>query len=105
MERVIAGRVRRDKKRNEIFFFSNETATTEIYTICLRDELPIYTDKKPIKGKGDPLGTGAGKPLDIPLEDIEEDPEEHTTALPSRGYLVCRLLLEKHNQLLFLLFL
>ena len=33
-------------------------------------------DKKPVKGKGDPLGTGAGKPLDIPLEDIEEDPDQ-----------------------------
>src|SRR3712207_9203376 len=29
-----------------VFFFFNDTATTEIYTLSLHDALPIYNDRK-----------------------------------------------------------
>src|SRR3712207_8366867 len=89
------------------FFFFNDTATTEIYTLSLHDALPIL-----------PLDTS------LRVEDLEshlacedctkpnlfafpaqsnfsgvkhplERSEEHTSELQSRQYLVCRLLLEK----------
>src|SRR3989304_10250298 len=68
-----------------IFFFFNDTATTEIYTLSLHDALPIYR-REPSDDRAD------GK------EDRDEDQprsEEHTSELQSRLHLVCRLLLEK----------
>src|SRR2546423_11494639 len=94
------------------FFFFNDTATTEIYTLSLHDALPIY------------LLRDASIPLDVLLKDLgDENPdkrfrparvpgtavfltseskdaprsEEHTSELQSLAYLVCRLLLEKKN--------
>src|SRR3982751_7151062 len=69
------------------FFFFNDTATTEIYTLSLHDALPIW-----------PMRTSA-----IPREPMWRKPdrsrakrsEEHTSELQSRLHLVCRLLLEK----------
>src|SRR3712207_8871651 len=92
-----------------VYFFFNDTATTEIYTLSLHDALPIF-----------------GTPADVPVEHADEPPphpreinpeisegidalvmrllatdpedrrsEEHTSELQSRQYLVCRLLLEK----------
>src|ERR1041385_9486918 len=68
------------------FFFFNDTATTEIYTLSLHDALPI---------SGRPTFT---KP--ISADRLVEKPdssrsEEHTSELQSRLHLVCRLLLEK----------
>src|SRR2546422_4586432 len=72
------------------FFFFNDTATTEIYTLSLHDALPIFH-------------TIAGKPFNISspqqlgkvlFEDLRRS-EEHTSELQSRLHLVCRLLLEK----------
>ena len=37
------------------FFFFNDTATTEIYTLSLHDALPIYTDEKVRKAVNDAL--------------------------------------------------
>src|SRR3712207_8391472 len=104
-----------------MFFFFNDTATTEIYTLSLHDALPI--------SKGSTVafnGLRVGEVTDISL--LPEDPrrvvavaqldsntpirsdtrarleyqgltgvrsEEHTSELQSRQYLVCRLLLEK----------
>src|ERR1035437_11115062 len=67
------------------FFFFNDTATTEIYTLSLHDALPIY------HWEWFRRVAGARK-------ERETDPmrsEEHTSELQSRQYLVCRLLLEK----------
>src|SRR2546425_4685720 len=73
------------------FFFFNDTATTEIYTLSLHDALPIY-----------PAGTcnprfWSAVPATQALERllIFNRSEEHTSELQSLAYLVCRLLLEK----------
>src|SRR3712207_6895849 len=99
------------------FFFFNDTATTEIYTLSLHDALPIFGED----GLGLPrevdLGVGLGllrhllQPIGMELEDrlggLGQDPlrlerglrsEEHTSELQSRQYLVCRLLLEKKKK-------
>src|SRR2546422_5147464 len=73
------------------FFFFNDTATTEIYTLSLHDALPICLQtKKP------PL------PAVVCLPDQELPTlfrsEEHTSELQSRLHLVCRLLLEKKKR-------
>src|SRR2546422_2985012 len=73
------------------FFFFNDTATTEIYTLSLHDALPIsltcrllvlwssaVTASRAVSSKG--------------------RSEEHTSELQSRLHLVCRLLLEKKKQ-------
>src|SRR3712207_8601375 len=100
------------------YFFFNDTATTEIYTLSLHDALPISEDQDLPHRAGDrqdglaqrPRGLqhsvcdAAGKVL---LEEGERlahhvpvvRSEEHTSELQSRQYLVCRLLLEKKKKL------
>src|SRR3712207_7061674 len=93
------------------YFFFNDTATTEIYTLSLHDALPISgellagdldaervlagvvvlveDDCADDRDRGDE-DRGHGRPRDLRSE-------EHTSELQSRQYLVCRLLLEKKN--------
>src|SRR3712207_8287803 len=89
-----------------MFFFFNDTATTEIYTLSLHDALPIslVAFLKEAVGHGRPyvlLYNEAARPetavshLDKLARDIGHRSEEHTSELQSRQYLVCRLLLEK----------
>src|SRR6266581_9289174 len=72
------------------FFFFNDTATTEIYTLSLHDALPIYRHREDDRRQAE-QGVGAG--------DAERS-EEHTSELQSPVHLVCRLLLEKKNSTL-----
>src|SRR5258707_8388816 len=71
------------------FFFFNDTATTEIYTLSLHDALPISRARV------------FARRLQCPEADHRQGfleksrSEEHTSELQSRQYLVCRLLLEK----------
>src|SRR5260370_9625901 len=78
------------------FFFFNDTATTEIYTLSLHDALPISL-KKQIFERG-----GFAIVLFRNLDDdnarrhrLKNRSEEHTSELQSHLNLVCRLLLEK----------
>src|SRR5260370_12171986 len=76
------------------FFFFNDTATTEIYTLSLHDALPICL----LRG-GDHAGLGvmlAGVMLG-PWRGMQRS-EEHTSELQSHLNLVCRLLLEKKKR-------
>src|SRR3982751_7150286 len=72
-----------------LFFFFNDTATTEIYTLSLHDALPIFMRL----------------PFPLLLWAILCGPsaaarsEEHTSELQSRSDLVCRLLLEKKKHM------
>src|SRR3712207_9586956 len=84
------------------FFFFNDTATTEIYTLSLHDALPILAPRVDGDGRDDDDASH-----DVPeervelelVEDVVEDrSEEHTSELQSRQYLVCRLLLEKKKK-------
>src|SRR5258707_3392274 len=75
------------------FFFFNDTATTEIYTLSLHDALPISP------------GLSRNSLLDAPVPRhvrsaavLTGRSEEHTSELQSRQYLVCRLLLEKKKK-------
>src|SRR3712207_9502514 len=91
--------------KNYIFFFFNDTATTEIYTLSLHDALPIYQILQTVLKE-----LALGLPVDYcdnGLYDLTQGiskvchsysvsrSEEHTSELQSRQYLVCRLLLEK----------
>src|SRR2546422_2263033 len=86
------------------FFFFNDTATTEIYTLSLHDALPIYhcrTDcSDPWCGDGvvDPGNGEECEPPGTLLCDADCRSEEHTSELQSRLHLVCRLLLEKKKK-------
>src|SRR3712207_9246251 len=73
-------------KMFRLFFFFNDTATTEIYTLSLHDALPILPC--PLLRVGDDL-----REPSVNLAEVRS--EEHTSELQSRQYLVCRLLLEK----------
>src|SRR3712207_7312477 len=104
-----------------MFFFFNDTATTEIYTLSLHDALPIYADQlaahalladppqrfladkvlllleldHPLVAVADLVGVGV-----VPHVAAQgERSEEHTSELQSRQYLVCRLLLEKKKNI------
>src|ERR1035437_10783787 len=69
------------------FFFFNDTATTEIYTLSLHDALPICC--RACISECPCLG---GRFQGI----ARRRSEEHTSELQSPQYLVCRLLLEKN---------
>src|SRR6266700_8412713 len=69
-----------------IFFFFDDTATTEIYTLSLHDALPISPS---------PRWTPSAKPVRPTSRAKRARSEEHTSELQSRENLVCRLLLEK----------
>src|SRR6266404_9361978 len=67
------------------FFFFNDTATPEIYTLSLHDALPIPNC----------CGKCSRSPQPLPAISPSSRSEEHTSELQSLAYLVCRLLLEK----------
>src|SRR5947209_13516524 len=71
------------------FFFFNDTATTEIYTLSLHDALPISPSRR---RRVCASASWAARRLTFPRS------EEHTSELQSRQYLVCRLLLEKKKR-------
>src|SRR3989442_15529893 len=72
------------------FFFFNDTATTEIYTLSLHDALPILNC-----ARSSPTVSVNSCVTDNGLPPMRS--EEHTSELQSRPHLVCRLLLEKKN--------
>src|SRR5215211_9257336 len=74
------------------FFFFNDTATTEIYTLSLHDALPIF-----------PVSVGSIRRQrrlrsTCRRARCPERSEEHTSELQSHSDLVCRLLLEKKKK-------
>src|SRR2546422_2966059 len=98
------------------FFFFNDTATTEIYTLSLHDALPISgAAATPSRSCDSSLGLRLG---DLQREPVHRDDphlraglqrlalsdrapdrsEEHTSELQSRLHIVCRLLLEKKKK-------
>src|SRR2546427_3509252 len=75
------------------FFFFNDTATTEIYTLSLHDALPIYQAGMEPKRVEQAL-----RYYDDFFRTINDRSEEHTSELQSQSNLVCRLLLEKKKK-------
>src|SRR5258705_3844289 len=100
-----------------VFFFFNDTATTEIYTLSLHDALPICLVAEQ-RAEGLALVDEGGLLTDLAMPSEGTDAhvtllaaeylashtrqrsEEHTSELQSLRHLVCRLLLEKkkHNR-------
>src|SRR2546430_16787164 len=83
-----------------LFFFFNDTATTEIYTLSLHDALPISL-RSSIDPKTSRLyGCGSAYPrARHRREQRHVRSEEHTSELQSQSNLVCRLLLEKKKNI------
>src|SRR2546427_3564034 len=87
------------------FFFFNDTATTEIYTLSLHDALPIS-----LSGEARDLQRTDRLALELFPENDHlrrwialaqarvARSEEHTSELQSQSNLVCRLLLEKKKK-------
>src|SRR5258708_28203110 len=75
------------------FFFFNDTATTEIYTLSLHDALPISNAHLAV-ALGIPGEPEARRPI-VLIREVRARSEEHTSELQSPDHLVCRLLLEK----------
>src|SRR5438132_7754091 len=81
------------------FFFFNDTATTEIYTLSLHDALPIsptpvrLTWHRRLEGQTRFPWRGHRRDLAMGIRS-----EEHTSELQSHSDLVCRLLLEKKKK-------
>src|SRR2546430_12731529 len=75
------------------FFFFNDTATTEIYTLSLHDALPISVAQA--GGRGAVVEHVA----QVRIAVGRARSEEHTSELQSQSNLVCRLLLEKKKNL------
>src|SRR5258707_14084615 len=89
----------RPPSRILLFFFFNDTATTEIYTLSLHDALPISicqnSHDRHSARSWPPVGRNAPN---FSARCINIRSEEHTSELQSRQYLVCRLLLEKKKK-------
>src|SRR2546422_7826301 len=98
-----------------MFFFFNDTATTEIYTLSLHDALPISIRAREAASsdllsasaiavatsavnfsRRSSVSSGSG-PCDWTRS------EEHTSELQSRLHLVCRLLLEKKKTSMYII--
>src|SRR3712207_7064574 len=98
------------------FFFFNDTATTEIYTLSLHDALPIsgdrpaepalavsdkavHRDAHRVDQHGFKRAAPQRRAMHSASSPMHGRSEEHTSELQSRQYLVCRLLLEKKQHL------
>src|SRR2546430_8483134 len=101
------------------FFFFNDTATTEIYTLSLHDALPIskfpvdasprvcrWKQTRRFRWPGNSSAAPASRgpwaciifATPPSWRAAEFRSEEHTSELQSQSNLVCRLLLEKKNK-------
>src|SRR2546429_2786772 len=81
--------------RGNIFFFFNDPATTEIYTLPLHDALPISDAHQLVGARGHDRAADLAVGLVGDPAELQHRSEEHTSELQSRLHLVCRLLLEK----------
>src|SRR5258708_30404022 len=85
---------------SSFFFFFNDTATTEIYTLSLHDALPIFSITSSRSPNSQAVTFSGGVSARASSENrspafCPNRSEEHTSELQSPDHLVCRLLLEK----------
>src|SRR5260370_40348580 len=83
---------------SSFFFFFNDTATTEIYTLSLHDALPILPE---FRGGVARVGEHDHRTRTQRAQVAAYRSEEHTSELQSHLNLVCRLLLEKKKNKLY----
>src|SRR6266498_6019727 len=79
------------------FFFFNDTATTEIYTLSLHDALPTSSEY-PNTPTASSRAADRNRSSSSTSASVSPRSEEHTSELQSRPHLVCRLLLEKKKK-------
>src|SRR3712207_9179660 len=90
------------------FFFFNDTAPTEIYTLSLHDALPIWATADHVPSGSatrrarSSSSTSSARCSRASGSTAAARSEEHTSELQSRQYLVCRLLLEKNTNILLI---
>src|SRR2546427_12659101 len=91
---------------SSFFFFFNDTATTEIYTLSLHDALPISV-RREFRSPSRACARVPSRQCRCPLSGVDSRrgrrrcrSEEHTSELQSQSNLVCRLLLEKKKKTL-----
>src|SRR5712672_4735743 len=88
-----------------LFFFFNDTATTEIYTLSLHDALPISRPGRRCSPGPGSTACRSSASISWPASSPGcARSEEHTSELQSLAYLVCRLLLEKKKKIKHILF-
>src|SRR5438132_8228606 len=80
------------------FFFFNDTATTEIYTLSLHDALPISAVQANVVHRMVCVANIARRRIYHVRVTVRVRSEEHTSELQSHSDLVCRLLLEKKKK-------
>src|SRR5258708_31554587 len=83
-----------------VFFFFNDTATTEIYTLSLHDALPISKALQEFVARVKAVNENPSFLYSVTSAVVfgsylRNRSEEHTSELQSPDHLVCRLLLEK----------
>src|SRR2546429_6671212 len=90
--------------RRGCFFFFNDTATTEIYTLSLHDALPILAGDARRLRRAHIAAAARRRARHGNCWAAQQLPwrarrrsEEHTSELQSRLHLACRLLLEKRT--------
>src|SRR2546422_9116047 len=92
---------RSGRPRTSVFFFFNDTATTEIYTLSLHDALPIYRHRAADRGgMGGPLSTAAhlGRRRLLPQPRRSLADRKSTRLNSSHGYISYAVFcLEKKN--------
>src|SRR2546430_9397502 len=92
------------QQHTTLFFFFNDTATTEIYTLSLHDALPIsygviaLPQTFFLNARHQIVDRVFGKVTLASLHKGMARSEEHTSELQSQSNLVCRLLLEKKKR-------
>src|SRR3989475_9618133 len=104
------------RKKFIFFFFFNDTATTEIYTLSLHDALPIsyktHSSVLSVNHRNKAMMTTKPKTYKVICmvslrvgqttfltSRQASRSEEHTSELQSQSNLVCRLLLEKKKKI------
>src|SRR5438045_6859434 len=81
-----------------LFFFFNDTATPEIYTLSLHDALPISAGRNLRGQRRRRARQGNPRLVGVSTGPKSKRSEEHTSELQSLRHLVCRLLLEKKKK-------
>src|SRR4051812_49762360 len=92
------------------FFFFNDPAPPEIYTLSLHDALPILATLRISNSASARSSNVSPMPISTPVvigigetfEERADRSEEHTSELQSHVNLVCRLLLEKKKNIEFI---
>src|SRR5438874_3658940 len=93
----VSSLVRYSSPSSSLFFFFNDTATTEIYTLSLHDALPIFV-RAVVEAEGRRRQQLQPAKPAVDARRWHPRSEEHTSELQSRRDLVCRLLLEKKKK-------